>query len=419
MSESDVKTAHLNGATLLESEAVFRSVDERSAEVPMEDTPKIPPAKSESKREAGVLKKIDWQIVSIVIGIKAMILLYGAVAYQLLFNERVKSWHGLLEMWNRWDALRHVRIAEVGYTNVGDARADLVGFPLYPWLVRLFSSVFQDTQLSAFVVAGLATIAACLLIHKLTGLDETDAVARNSVWFLLIFPTSYFLHINYNESLFIALTLGCFLAARRKNWMVAGIVGVFLCMTRMNGLVIIPALMIEAIHQYWEDRRWNWNWGYMLLMPLGFVVYLLVNRHVTGDLFAFIDVGRVMFFKSLAAPWVGIINVYNGMWAEPPSGALMNHVMEVVFIVLGFVCIFFSARLLRPAYTVWIAGNWLLFTSVGFILSVPRYTLILFPIYILFAKLAQRPFWYSVITVWSLTLLALFIGQFVRGPWAF
>ncbi|MEO6050699.1 MAG: glycosyltransferase family 39 protein [Pyrinomonadaceae bacterium] len=366
-----------------------------------------------------LLRQIDWQIVGIVLGIHAVVMIYGAAAYQLLFNERVKGWHGLLAMWNRWDALRHVRIAEVGYTNVGDARADLVGFPLYPWLVRLFSYVFQDTQLSAFIVSGLATIAAALLLHRLTRLDEPDTVARNSVWFLLIFPTSYFLHINYNESLFIAVTLGCFLAARQKNWMVAGIIGIFVCMTRLNGLVIIPALMVEALQQYRETRRVNRQWAYIALIPLGFIVYLLINRHVTGDLFAFLTIGREMFFKALAPPWIGINSLYTGMWAEPPSGAVMTGVQEFFFTVLSFICIFFCAWLLRPAYTVWIAGNWLLFTSVGFILSVPRYTLTLFPIFILFAKLAQRPVWYSVITVWSLMFLAMFIGQFVRGPWAF
>jgi hypothetical protein len=64
-------------------------------------------------------------------------------------------------------------------------------------------------------------------------------------------------------------------------------------------------------------------------------------------------------------------------------------------------------------------GNWLLFTSVTFIESTPRYTLTLFPIFILFALVAANRFWNAVITVWSLLFLALFAGLFVRGWWAF
>jgi hypothetical protein len=97
----------------------------------------------------------------------------------------------------------------------------------------------------------------------------------------------------------------------------------------------------------------------------------------------------------------------------------MVGVQEFVFIMLGAVCTIASAFLLRPSYTVWMAGNWVLITSVGFIISVPRYTIVMFPIFILFAQLAERRFWHSVITVWSLLLLAFFIGEFIQGHWAF
>jgi hypothetical protein len=53
-------------------------------------------------------------------------------------------------------------------------------------------------------------------------------------------------------------------------------------------------------------------------------------------------------------------------------------------------------------------------------LSVPRYTLIMFPVYLLFAHAAtRRPAVGAAIAVWSLLLLALFAAQFARGHWAF
>ncbi len=64
-------------------------------------------------------------------------------------------------------------------------------------------------------------------------------------------------------------------------------------------------------------------------------------------------------------------------------------------------------------------GNWLLFTSVSFIVSVPRYTITMFPIFFLFAMLATRRLWLVVITVWSLLYLAIFASLFAWGRWAF
>ncbi|MEY2543399.1 MAG: hypothetical protein QOE81_860, partial [Verrucomicrobiota bacterium] len=51
--------------------------------------------------------------------------------------------------------------------------------------------------------------------------------------------------------------------------------------------------------------------------------------------------------------------------------------------------------------------------------SMPRYTLTMFPIFILFGLLAANRFWNFVLTVWSLLFLALFTSLFMRGWWAF
>ena len=41
------------------------------------------------------------------------------------------------------------------------------------------------------------------------------------------------------------------------------------------------------------------------------------------------------------------------------------------------------------------------------------------PLFIIFAKLAERSFWYTVLTTASLLFLGIFLAQFVRGHWVF
>ena len=364
-------------------------------------------------------RQLDWSLIWTILAIKGVILLFGAQSYLTWTNKPIGSLYGWLEIWNRWDSLRHIRLAQIGYKGVGSERADLIGFPLYPWLVRLFAAIFQDYLISAFVVSGLALIAAGLLLYKLTRIDFPDLTARNAVWFMLIFPTAYFLHINYNESLFIALTVGCFLAARRENWWLAGMLGIFVCLTPLNGLVVVPALLTEAFLQYRTSRRWRSEWLWILAAPLGFGAYLLINRYAAGDAFAFLVIGKENFQKSFSMPWNGIAGVYNLMWSSEITLAQITGIQEFLFVVLGAVGTVVCAFVLRPSYTIWMFGNWFLFTSSGFILSVPRYTLAMFPLYILFARLAERRVWYSVITVWSLLFLSLFIAKFVQGHWTY
>ncbi len=64
-------------------------------------------------------------------------------------------------------------------------------------------------------------------------------------------------------------------------------------------------------------------------------------------------------------------------------------------------------------------GTWLLFASTTFMQSVPRYTLTMFPIFFLLARLGANRFWHSAVTVWSLLWLALFATLFAWGHWAF
>ena len=93
---------------------------------------------------------------------------------------------------------------------------------------------------------------------------------------------------------------------------------------------------------------------------------------------------------------------------------------ELFYIVVGFICIICSWLRLRPSYAVWITCNWLLINSTSFILSVPRYMLTLFPVFILFAQLSTgRRLPYAILTVSSLLFLGLYASRFVQGLWAF
>jgi len=354
-----------------------------------------------------------------VISIKALLFLFGVQSYQALQNERVVGLRGWLEIWNRWDALNYQKLAQFGYGATGELKPLLVFYPLFPVSVRLFAFITRDYLISAFIVSTIASLITAVVFLRLVELDYSKALAQRAVWFLFIFPTSYFLHIGYTESLFLMLALSSVYAARKQRWFGAAVFGAFACMTRPNGLVLLPMLVVEAVHQYRTTRRWRWQWLYIPLAAVGFGAYLLMNKYVTGDTFAFISLQQQFFGKSLSSPLTGIDNAWGSMISRPPSEAEMIGTQEVLFIALGLICTIVSWIKLRPAYSVWMTGNWLMFVSVSFVLRVPRYTLAMFPIFILFSMLATQRVWLAVITVWSILYLSLFASTFVCGNWAF
>ncbi|HEV7683487.1 MAG TPA: mannosyltransferase family protein [Pyrinomonadaceae bacterium] len=364
------------------------------------------------------LRQHEWRMLGIVISIKALLFLFAGQSYQVLQDKRVEGLRGWLSIWNRWDALNYQKLAEFGYSGSGENQPLLVFYPLFPWTIRLFTLVTRDYLLSAFIISTLASLILAIVLLRLVELDYSRELAQRAVWFLFIFPTSYFLHIGYTESLFLMLALSCVYSARKQRWLLAAVFGALTCLTRANGLVLGPVLVMEAAYQYSKTRRWQWEWLYISLVAVGFGVYLLLNKHVTGDAFAFTHLMQQFFSKSLSSPITGIDNAL-GSLTRAPSEAEMIGMQEVIFITLGLVCTIVSWFKLRPAYSVWMTGNWLMFVSVSFVLSVPRYTLTMFPIYILFSLLATRRVWFAIISFWSILYLSFFAGIFAWGRWAF
>ena len=94
--------------------------------------------------------------------------------------------------------------------------------------------------------------------------------------------------------------------------------------------------------------------------------------------------------------------------------------MELLFVVIGLVATVATALWLRPTWAAWMAGNWLLSVSTGFVLSVPRYSLVLFGIVVWAAIIATR--WRTagwVLGSASVAALAYFAWRFGAGQWAF
>jgi hypothetical protein len=379
----------------------------------------------------------DRLLIGLTLGLKLVVLVIGALAYAWLsggFDAR-----GALEVWNRWDAPHYLDIVVFGYRAVdtgdligpngyrsvypGDLPLYIVFYPLFPWAATVVNALVGDPLISALVVATVASLFVAPLMYRLVRIDEEPGVALRAAWFLLVFPTAYFLHIGYTESIFLALVLGSFLAARTGRWWIAGLLGGLAALTRINGLVLLLALPAEAVTQYAAlprtERRIRLEWLSIGLVGVGFAAYLALNQVVYGDPFEFLRVQRTHWFKEAAPPWDAISVAFGWFQARDLESVLLYAVLELGFAALGLAGVIVAAFRLRPAYAAWMAGNWVLFTSTSFLLSVPRYTLTLFPLMILMALLARRTWVLVALSAISLAGFVYFAARFALGGWAF
>lgn len=312
--------------------------------------------------------------------------------------------------WVRWDSPHYIDIAKNWYQTAGEQSLFIVFYPLYPLLIKLAAILTQDLTAAALLVSLTFTLTAAILLYELTLLDFNHRVALTAVWFLNIFPTSYFLQASYTESLFLTTSLATVYFFRVNQLILAGISGALASLTRFNGLLLIPTLIME-IKSGWKALV------SVFFTIVGFLIYLLINYVYFNDFFYFIQPLSQNWFKKLDWPWVGITNIIGNLTpvTHPDFYIFFSELVAVTFLIIMTLLVSLKIRL---SYGIYLLTNLLLFTSTNFILSTPRYMLILFPIYIALG-LIKNEIILLLISLFSMGLLFLFTYFYIQGRWAF
>jgi hypothetical protein len=208
--------------------------------------------------------------------------------------------------------------------------------------------------------------------------------------------------------------------ARTERWWLAGIAGGLAALARVNGLVLIPTLAVEAWLQWRRDGRVRVGWLAIGGVGIGFGIYLWVNWSVYGDPFAFSRIQGQHWFKDLSPPWDGIAAMVRSTQRFHGDEAFMLGWMELLFTAIGLAATVGTAIWLRASWAMWMAGNWLLMVSTGWVMSVPRYSLVLFGIFALAALATER--WRAagwLLGIASAAAMGYFAWRFATGVWAF
>ena len=122
--------------------------------------------------------------------------------------------YGVLGIWERFDTLWYLRIAEHGY----DLPQASVFYPLYPSLIRALSAIGIGGLASALIVSTMATFFLLLGLFRLAEMDLPAGAAWRSVLLLAAWPASFIFLAGYPDSLVLALVVWAVYWARTDRW---------------------------------------------------------------------------------------------------------------------------------------------------------------------------------------------------------
>jgi hypothetical protein len=308
------------------------------------------------------------------------------------------GWHNLFTAFERWDALWFLRLATKGYA-AGDGSAAF--FPLYPLLVRAVSFAIGGHPLAAsLIVSNAAFLVGLMVVHALTEEEWDLETARRTVLFMAVFPTAFFFVAPYSESLFLALSAGCLLAARRNNWIVAAALGALAATTRSMGVLLVLPLALQAITA-WRARPVKERTSLRLAGPLiaslfvgaGTFSYLLFWRISSGEFWAPLTSqnGWAREFSWFwASIWTGTRQALD--YVGTYSGGY--HQFDWIIVMICLAATVWVALKARLPYAVYTAAALLMPLSLIFggraFMSMPRFVLPIFPLFWAFSRFAQR-----------------------------
>lgn len=344
-----------------------------------------------------------WKEVILITAIVRILL----IVISLMLNSNLSE---TLNSWIRWDAPHYLDIAQYGYQTTGTQSFWIVFFPFYPLLVKIGSFLIPDLKISAISLSIFFSFITAIGLFELALLDFNKRVALMSVWFLNIFPTSYFLQVPYTESIFLATSILTVYFFRKNLFLFSSASGFFTSLTRVNGILLLPLILVE--------RRISLkNLSVFLMIPVGFIVYLGINFLVFNDPLYFTKPLLYNWHKKMDWPWVGIINIVNSIpeISHPNFYIYFSEVITVLTIL--FLGVFIMLKV-RKSYGIYMLLNLLLITSTNFILSTPRYALTLFPIFICLGTIKSKKVIF-IISIVSIPLLILFTTLYLKGKWAF
>jgi hypothetical protein len=389
------------------------------------------------KNKTILLLLVGWRSVLFLLGIVA----HYVVPYKpsfpyaetLLLSRPLPQW---LVSWANFDGVHYLTIIEKGYIGTGLIQAF---FPLFPISIKILSLLPIDPVIIGLCISNAAFIAVSFLFYKYLAAKDLQ-LAKWSLFAFLLFPTSFFLGAFYTESLFLLLIIASLWSAEKKKWLYAALFAGLASATRIVGIFLIPALLLELLQQHSNPKKHLFkqltdislyiktltnHFKEIVLIGLGslgliaYMVYLQLNFN---DPFYFFHVqsefggGRqesLVLLPQVIWRYVKIFITY-----RPFDLKYFAFVQEFVLTALAYLGLIFAAKNVRWSWTLFGLLAITLPTLTGTFSSMPRYVLAALPIFVLFGEMLSKKnnIWKIILGISALLLVCNTL-LFIQGYW--
>ncbi len=280
--------------------------------------------------------------------------------------------YALLGVWERFDTLWFLHIAEHGY----DRPMAAAYYPLYPAAICLVKGLMPATAAALLV----STVATFFLFWGLLRLADSlsDEGKLRLLLLVCVWPTSFVLLAGYADSLTIALAVWAVVLGREERWGGATACGILAGLARPSGVLIFIPLAIMALRSRQARPL------VVGLTPLGLIAYWGWLRWSGRP--SVVTAYRLYYGSTMAPPWAGLAQAVRLIVTE--RDALLA-VKLVMVIAIAAISLRRQVRIEDKAFALAVLLQMLMYTGRP-LLGAFRYVLILYPTFLVLAAYAGR-----------------------------
>ena len=339
------------------------------------------------------------------------------------FHYRVAD-HRFFDPMGRWDSRGYLTIAYFDYDNTtadptapssetqestGPRRgqSNTAFFPGYPWIVRkahrwiavpLASALggeegeaWVGTVSTRFHVAhwlNLILFLASIPLFMIWARSRFGPeIAERAALLLLLTPTSVVFNVILSEGAFLLFSLAAFLCAERRWWFAAACLAAYTATIKpVGGVIGLPLFLLYLEDKSWRLRGYSWLW--LAVIPAAVFGVLLHMWEKNGNFFAYFDQQRIQFGHYEFPTLSGLFELFSfEIDGRAKSGVdFARDGLQIVFTAAAFWAGWRLIHMMkgqrgRVAYGAFVVLLLLMPLVSGSLLSMPRYTSTIFPLY--------------------------------------
>ncbi len=242
-------------------------------------------------------------IISVVLA--STLLLYLPIVLNIVkllgFNVENTS---IQTIYQNFDGLLYIVPAKTWYSPeaIGALRLELplpleyyaAHLPLYPFFIALFAPVLGFLKSMLFSTIFFAVAVALMFYQLLKKFEITKNPLLLTIVFLFLPRFLVVRSVGAPETLFMFLILASVYFFEKKNIFLAGLLGGLAAATKTPGILLAGAYGLVALEQLVKTKKFQWNWLYIALIPLGLVAVFSLYAVQYGNFFAYFNTGGVV-----------------------------------------------------------------------------------------------------------------------------